>query len=131
MTQQKTAKVAEAPGAETTPKTNPVDKMAVEIKNTQNDLQKRLQVYGVLNQKVNQRATLQLHKDTLESFQVPTPINPFDENKKGLDGIWLQTEKGNYDIKNPTLLERVRVFLISEIETRTKQLEVEILEAQF
>lgn len=92
-------------------------------------LKQRLLFYGQLHKKVNQRDTLQVHKDTLEGLKIPQSIQPFEEQEKLTEKIVIHIGyRDEYEIKNVTLMHEVRNFLVSKLETKIKELEVEILE---
>lgn len=124
------SKAETAQGA--TPAKNSNVTAVTETKNVQTVtdlLKQRLLFYGQLHKKVNQRDTLQVHKDTLEGLKIPQSIQPFEEQEKSTEKIVLHIGfRDEYEIKNVTLMHEVRNFLVSKLDNKIKELEVEILE---
>ena len=95
-----------------------------------NPLQKRLESFATIERMVKQRKHLQIHFDQLEELEVTKPLNEFEEgDRQSVESITLDLGSKEYEIKNATLIEKVRVFLKDTLKTRMATLEAEIMEA--
>lgn len=105
-------------------------KTTLEPKTSVNPFQKRLESYSALEKKVKQRKNLQIHFDQLEELEVTKSLNEFEEGEKAsLECITLDVGNREYQIKNPTLIELVRKFLMETLTERMVTLESEIMSA--
>lgn len=95
------------------------------------DFEKKIEHYNNLHAKVKTRRLLLAHINNLEKLNLPEAKSPFEENPEQKQKIVLYVGYNeDYEIKNPTLMQEIREFLISKIKTKLTEIETEIANAE-